>query len=460
MPRALSTRPAVVALAAAGLLWALFAALLLHYRNDLREQIHRKMIERDAAVLHPVAQQQLAEAEALLPADEAVSHQETVLAVLRSAQQSGMLGVAVFDYAGHLLRTVPSSMLFADLAPEDYLELTQGNPISRYHPLFSLGALFAGTKPADPPAPMLEVLLPLHGTNNGQLLGVAQYFIDARPLARELAVLDTQIQRQTRVTLAVGALLILFIVGSATWGLTRAQRIIAERNTRLIRANFELALAAKASVLGQITSHLLHGLQGPVAGLRTVIAARGAGEPAEDWQMAAGYADRLQTMIQETVTMLGERSSETIYELSDRDLATALRERHRPAAQARGVELVVSGGFAASIDSNRGNLLCLIAGNLIENAVQASPAGAVVHVNLGLAGNRLRLTIADEGGGIPQALLGRLFQPGRSSKPGGTGLGLAISHLLALQISAEINLEKTGVTGTTFAVSLPLNAPA
>jgi len=455
MPRALSTRPIAVALAAAALLWALFAALLLHYRNDLRDQIHRKMIERDAAVLHPVALQQLVEAEARLPDAEPVSHQETVLAVLRSAQQAGMLGVAVFDSAGRLLRAVPGSMLFADLAPEDYLELTQGKSISRYHPRFSLTAIFAGAKPVDEFVPMLEVLLPLHSAENNQLTGVAQYFIDARPLARELATLDDQIHRQTQVTLAVGAVLILLIVGAATWGLMRAQHIIAERNERLIRANFELALAAKASVLGQITSHLLHGLQGPVAGLRSVLADHAAGGATEDWQAAAGYADRLQAMIQETVTMLGERSSETAYELSGRDLAAALRERHHHSAQAHGVALVVDGGFASNIDSNRGNLLCLIAGNLIENAIQASPAGADVRVNLGLAEDRLRLTVADAGGGIPRELLDRLFQPGRSSKAGGTGLGLAISHLLAMQIGADIILEKTGATGTTFAVNLP-----
>ena len=459
MRRALSTRPAAVALAAAVALWALFAALLLHDRNDLREQIHQKMIERDAAVLHPVALQQLAEAEVQLPGDVAVSRQEAVLAALHSAQQAGMLGVAVFDASGRLLRAVPGTMLFAELPPEDYLDLTQHRSISRYHPLFSLNSIFAGTRPADEFAPVLEVLLPLSTADSTQMIGAAQYFIDARALAQELATIDRQIKRQTLVTLAVGALLIAVVVGAATWGLTRAQRIIAERNERLIRANFELALAAKASVLGQITSHLLHGLQGPVAGLRGVIASRPPGTAAEEWQAAAGYADRLQAMIQETVTMLGERSSGTAYELSGSDLAAALRERHRSAALARGVGLVVDGGFAAGIDSNRGNLLCLIAGNLIENAIQASPTGADVHVSLGLAEDRLRLTVADAGAGIPRELLARLFQPGRSSKAGGTGLGLAISHLLALQLGADIILEKTGASGTTFAVNLPRLAP-
>jgi signal transduction histidine kinase len=161
-------------------------------------------------------------------------------------------------------------------------------------------------------------------------------------------------------------------------------------------------------------------------------------------------------MIQETVSMLSERSSSTAYELSGHDLIAALRERHGPAARDHGVTLVVDGGFAASLDSNRGNLLSLIGGNLIENALHAAPADSVVRVTLDLIDHRIALSVADEGRGIPDELLHRLFQPGRSSKPGGTGLGLAISHLLALEIGAELALVRTGPTGTLFSVSLPL----
>jgi signal transduction histidine kinase len=458
MPRLFSSRPAAVAFLAGGVLVAIFAALLLPYRRDLTEEIHRTIVERDAAVLHPVAVLQLGEREVLDFPDSTPSENDTVLAVLKSAQQTGMLGVAVFDADGNPLRAVPSAMLFADLAPDDYLELTRLKPISRYHPQFVLGSILVGA-PAGEPAPVLEVLLPLHYPGGTQLAGVAQYFIDARPLARELAAIDRRIALQTYVTLGIGAALVFAVVGAATWGLTRAQNIIAERNERLIRANFELSLAAKASVLGQITSHLLHGLQGPVAGLRAVLATRSPQESTEDWQTAADYTDRLQAMIQETVTMLGERSSETAYEMSGHDLGAALRVRHQPAAQAAGVTLQVDGGFAPCIDSNRGNLLCLIAGNLIENAIQASPAGGTVRTNLDLADDCLRLTVTDEGPGIPEEVQERLFQPGRSSKAGGTGLGLAISHLLALQIAADLALVKTGARGTTFSVTLSRQSP-
>jgi signal transduction histidine kinase len=474
MPRAFTTRSVAVAFVVGGLLVAIFAVFHLRLRRELAAEIHRKIIERDAAVLHPVALQQLRDAASLhadagprpsgpnvfAGADDSISPNSdsvvAVLAALKSAQQTGMLGVAVFDADGNPLRAVPASMLFVDLPPDDYLELTRLNPISRLHPQFSLGPAFAGQPSTVEPVPVLEVLLPLHYPGATALAGVARYFIDARPLARELADIDARIERQTRVTLVLGASLILLVVAAAHWALIRAQRLITERNERLIRANLELSLAAKASVLGQITSHLLHGLQGPVAGLRAVLASRGTQDTTEDWQSASDYTARLQTMIQETVSLLTEHSSATAYELSGHDLVAALRERHEPAARGQGVALSVSGGFAACLDSNRGNLLCLIGGNLIENALHASPAGSTVRVTLDRLDDRITLSVADEGGGISEEVLHRLFQPGRSSKPGGTGLGLAISHLLALEIGAELALIRTSASGTLFSVSLPL----
>src|SRR3954471_24565165 len=190
MPRLFSARPAAVAFLAGGTLVAIFAALLLHYRRELTEEIHQKIVERDAAVLHPVAVLQLGDMEARDFPDSTPTQNDTVLAVLKSAQQAGMLGVAVFDADGNPLKAVPTSMVFADLTPVDYLELTRLKPISRYHPSFDLTSIFAGSPPADGPTPVLEVLLPLHRAGSMQLAGVAQYFIDARPLAGELAVID------------------------------------------------------------------------------------------------------------------------------------------------------------------------------------------------------------------------------------------------------------------------------
>jgi signal transduction histidine kinase len=434
------------------LLVVIFSALVIWFRADLRREIHLKIIERDAAVLYPMALQQVAEsAEA-----DAPNRSSPLTALLKSARQRGMLAVAVFDSDGNTIESVPSTQLFVELPTDDFLKLQGGAPISRYHPEFPLDQYFAGVAPDERQAPVLEVLLPLPGPGPAAIRGFVRYYIDARPLSRELANIDARIDRETAVTLLVGAVLIAVVMTGAAFSVQRAQRLVAERNERLTRANFELTLSAKASAVGQITSHLIHGLQGSVEGLRSVVAGHESDSDNPAWESAAGYTQRLQTMIRETITLLGDASANASYELTGTELAATILERNKTFAAERGVILEVDSGFTAKLDSHRGSLLCLIASNLVQNAVVASEPGRSVWVSLVDSGWAVVLTVRDEGAGIPESVQKHLFRPGRSGRPGGSGLGLAISQLMARQIEAEMVLLSTGPGGTTFRVTLPL----
>ena len=451
------SRLALPALATGALLVAIFAVMVVRFRAELRAEIRQTIIDRDAAVLRPVALRQLAQREAAL-AGQPAGPADLLAAVLESAQQEGMLAMVIFDARGHILRVAPDSLLFAELPLDDYLRLLKLESISRYHPDFPLDRYFLGVggTPEQRRTPVLEVLLPLHGRDATKILGFAQYYIDARPLAQELAVIDERVNRQTAATLGIGGLLITAVVTAAYFGLRRAQRLIAERNERLIRANFELTLATKASALGQLTSHLMHDLQGSVAGLRAVVAGRGANGAGSDWEAAAGYTERMQAMIEETVALLGDTATHTSYELTGHELAGIIRHRNAALAEKKGVVFTVEGGFDQNLDSHRGSLLCLITSNLVQNAIDATDADRRVGVVFHNGDGTVKVTVADEGHGIPENLRAHLFEPGRSGRPGGSGLGLAISRLLARQIGATLVLDSTGPAGTSFSLTLPL----
>jgi signal transduction histidine kinase len=448
---------AIATLLIDAILVAIFATMVVHFRADLQSEIHQKIIERDAAVLYPMALQQLEDSETSA-ADRAANPYAPLTALLKSARQEGMLAIAVFDPDGGTVEAVPATQLFVELPMEDYLRVQTGSSITRYHPAFPLDQYFAGVAREQSQAPVLEVILPMRSRGSATLLGFVRYYIDARPLSHELALIDQRINRQTVVTLAIGALLVVVIMAAAYFGLQRAQRTIAERNERLTRANLELTLASKASALGQITSHLIHGLQVPVAGLRAVVAAQEAGASSPDWDTAATYTARMQELIQETVALLGDANAHTTYEFSGRELAATIRGRNQPAAAEKGVRLEVGPGFPEMVDSHRGSLLCLIACNLAQNAIAATAPGRRVMVSLAKEGAAIVLVVDDEGSGIPDSVRPQLFKPGRSGRPGGSGLGLAISQLLARQIGAELVLISTGPDGTVFRVTMPLTA--
>ncbi|HEX2099665.1 MAG TPA: sensor histidine kinase [Candidatus Synoicihabitans sp.] len=447
-------RPALLALTIAAVLVVIFGGLVLRFRRELQTQMHRTIIERDAAVLYPVVLHQIG-------SDPGANPDSRLAAVLRSAGQRGMLAVALFGPDGRPRRAVPAEQLFVDLPVEDFLQTTvERQPISRYHPTFRLDEFFSGLARNPEQAPVLEVLLPLHVDSTGQLLGVARYHIDARGLAEELAMIDDHIHRQTAATLSIGAALIALVVVIGSYALRHAHRAVAERNERLLRANFELTLAAKASAIGQITAHLLHGLQGPVAGLRAAMAPSGSDAIDEppDWESARSYTERLQTLVEETVRLLSDASEHNTYELTGAELAATLRSRNAPLAEQQGVQLIVTSTFGGHLDNHRGGLLCLIGNNLIDNALRATAPDGRVVTELSATPAAVVLRVSDEGNGIPPALRTTLFEPGRSGRPRGTGLGLAISRLLARQIGAELDLCSTGPEGTVFELRVPVPA--
>ncbi len=440
------------------LLLGVFMAVVLWSRGQLRNEIHRRIVERDAAVLYSVAMQQLADSERT-PQGQRTA-EELLSAVLRSSEMKDyVFAVTVFDVEGRVLRSLPATLLFAEMPPRDYPRLLGMERISRYHEKFPLARYFSGVPgdAAQQTAPVLEILLPLPGQNTRGLLGFAQYFIDARPIARELTVIDEQIQQQTLTTLTVGGVFLVAILLGAYYALERAQRTVAERNARLARANFELALAAKVSALGQITSHLMHGLQGSVAGLRTLVAGRSLGElREEDLRSAEAYTERLQGMIAEALQMLSDTNSPLSYELSSVEIAAIIRTRNASDAERKGLQLSIECSPGLELDNHRGSLICLIASNLIQNAIQSTPAGRRVEARLGLAAGEIKLTVTDEGPGIPAEMQERLFRPGASGRDGGTGLGLAISHLLSRQMNGDLTLVSTGPRGTEFQLIVPL----
>jgi PAS domain S-box-containing protein len=105
--------------------------------------------------------------------------------------------------------------------------------------------------------------------------------------------------------------------------------------------------------------------------------------------------------------------------------------------------------------------------NLIINADQAMPEGGIVQVRAenvevspeeGLPlppGNHVKISIKDEGIGMPEKLLSRIFDPYFTTKQKGDGLGLATSHSIIKKHDGHIDVESEVGIGTTFYIWLP-----
>jgi signal transduction histidine kinase len=68
---------------------------------------------------------------------------------------------------------------------------------------------------------------------------------------------------------------------------------------------------------------------------------------------------------------------------------------------------------------------------LLRNAVEASPPGARVDVQVRSGGDGARVIVTDRGPGVPVERAAELFEPFFTTKPGGTGLGLPLARAVA-----------------------------
>ena len=97
--------------------------------------------------------------------------------------------------------------------------------------------------------------------------------------------------------------------------------------------------------------------------------------------------------------------------------------------------------------------------NLLQNAIQHSPPGGLVSVDITPNGSRVRVCVTDTGGGIAEPDRSRIFdrfvQLDPSRRADGTGLGLTIAKWIAEAHRGSLSLESTGPAGSTFAVVLP-----
>lgn len=111
-------------------------------------------------------------------------------------------------------------------------------------------------------------------------------------------------------------------------------------------------------------------------------------------------------------------------------------------------------------ESDRGKLQQILL-NLVNNAFQAMNDGGRLEVAADRYGrDAIRFIVKDNGCGIPEADRKRIFEPFFSTKKkrGGTGLGLSITYGLVQELGGEMTVESEVGKGTTFAITLPLQA--
>lgn len=101
--------------------------------------------------------------------------------------------------------------------------------------------------------------------------------------------------------------------------------------------------------------------------------------------------------------------------------------------------------------------------NLVNNGFQAMKDGGTMEVSVWRhSEEEVAIRVADNGSGIAEEDVKRIFEPFFSTKKknGGTGLGLSITYGLVRELGGDISVESTVGEGTSFTLIIPIQAPA
>lgn len=213
------------------------------------------------------------------------------------------------------------------------------------------------------------------------------------------------------------------------------------------------AQEAATAALRQVSADIAHDLRTPVQRLAVLLAdlrerLPEEGPEAELAARAAEEAERAVAVFQSLLQIAQIEGGSPKARFGPVDLAAVVRtfvEIYEPAAEDSGHVLTLAPlpGGPVTVTGDR-TLLGQAVANLIENALRHTPPGTRIDIALARAGERVVLTVADTGPGIPEAerdkVRRRLYRLERSRSTPGHGLGLALVDAIAAAHGAELRL--------------------
>lgn len=239
---------------------------------------------------------------------------------------------------------------------------------------------------------------------------------------------------------------------------------VEERSTQLKLACQQLLHAEKLSAIGKLAASIAHEFGNPIIGIRNFLKGLSRNvqlgpEDSEMLDLAIAECGRIKDLISSLQDFnrptSGRIAPVDLHRIID-DLLLFSRKKFQDK------HIAVVRDFAPSLPPVQAvaDQIKQVLLNVLANAEEAIPAtGGRIRISTRVAGDRIRISIKDNGRGIRPQDMPSIFEPFFSTKPAveGTGLGLSVSYGIVKRHGGEITASSDPKKGTVFVITLPIN---
>lgn len=216
----------------------------------------------------------------------------------------------------------------------------------------------------------------------------------------------------------------------------------------------------------EMTDNIAHDLRSPITRIRGMAEVTlTSGQSLDEYQALAANTidecDRLLEVINTTLDISEAEAGAGKLKRDRLDLARVLRDAcdlFQPVAEDKGIRIISEVPDDCSISGDIRKLQRMVA-NLLDNALKYTPAQGVVRVSLRGEGERVSLSIRDNGIGISPEDLSHIFERfyrcDQSRSEPGAGLGLSLALAIARAHGGDLRVMSTPGEGSVFTIHLP-----
>jgi signal transduction histidine kinase len=225
------------------------------------------------------------------------------------------------------------------------------------------------------------------------------------------------------------------------------------------RKSLELLQASEKLVIaGQMAAGIAHEIRNPLTSLKGFLKLMqtGSGGKKEYFDIMDSELDRIELILSELL-LLAKPQHEMFFQ--KKELLNLLQQiivLLEPQAILNNIQLMTRSLPDQLYINASENHMKQVFINIIKNAIEAMPNGGEIIVEVKQTDGQVRVSITDQGFGIPEEHLTKLGEPFFSTKQTGTGLGLAITHQIVENHGGTIKISSKLGEGTIFDVLLPL----